>query len=159
MAIDFSPLKNSLDDYDFTVPVGRKTVKISPSASTILRFKEQMAGIKADNFDEAEVLTVAAPLLGGRFDTETMTFTGSDDEDTPNATLLTDLQDAGYNDRHIVRMVGTAAAFYTRGEAFAEEWAKTGDLGKATSALIAAIKKEKAERETPPTTGETNEDA
>lgn len=159
MATDFGNLNAFQDDYDLTFKAGRKTHKIRSNAAAVLRYKTEIKKIESqvENYDNIAVLTIAAPLLGAVFNEETFQFEDGP-EGTENHNLLSSLKTDGADDRDILRLVGAAAALFHRGEEFGLAWYKTGDLGKATALLIEKITKEKEERETQQTAGETSAD-
>lgn len=159
MALDFGDLNAFHDDHDMSFKIGRKTHKIKAPAATVLRYKTEIQKIisTVEDYTDVRVLAIAAPLLGAVFNPDTYAFEDGP-EGTENHDLLSRLKDAGADDRAILRLVGSAAAMFHRGEEFGNAWFQTGSVGKATALLIEQIKKENAAKETQQTAGETSAD-
>ena len=153
---DLGQLSAYIDEYDIVFKFGRTTHKIKPSAEDVLDFMRNMEGFKtrSKGIDQYDVWELVAPLLGARFDRETFRFEAGP-EDHPHRDLVPNLLAQGMDIGVLDRVIGAAHVKYMHGDDVAEEFVKTGSLGKALRSVREREQAEldAAEKATPRDTG------
>lgn len=156
---DLGQLNAYRDDYDFSFSAGKKKYRVKPSIDAVLDYRRTIGGITQGNkgatISQTTIWEITAPLLGGKFNTETYRFEAGE-EDDENANLLTDLIASGVDYTTLDRLLSSVYAKYQFGDEVAEELMRVGDLGKALRNLRERREAE-AEKATQKDTGETNE--
>lgn len=146
-----------IDDVDITFQYGRKKYSIKPPFTAVLRYMQEFEGWKdrKQPIDKYAIWELCAPLLGSTFDRETFEFGSVEDEDDPNRGLIPELLSKGMDIDTVDRIFAAVHVKYTHGDDVAEEFMKTGSLGKALQAV--RLREEAAEKETQKTATETGE--
>lgn len=126
-------LEEAQQDADIEFSFAGKDYKITPTVEQVLEFhldlekeREAQENDDASRGRRFSVLQRVAPLLGSKFNPKTTKITGG---------VLKELIDAGMGWQTMNSLVGAIHLNYTSGSPLAEEFFKTGNLGKALQAV------------------------
>lgn len=145
-------LEEAQQTADIEFSFAGKDYAITPTVEQVLAFHLDLAQEREEQEqDDAprprrfSVLQRVAPLLGSKFNPKTTKITGG---------VLKELIDAGMGWQTMNQLVGAIHLNYTSGSPLAEEFFKTGNLGKAIQ-TVTGTDGEQQNQKTPKNAGET----